>query len=102
MSSLGCGRRDEAVTISYGDWPADVFFLIWGFLPPEGRHADSATLFADLTELVDFFDGLQVVSNAPHGTKSACGFRRECVRICMSPHMCITPPGMLRLRTATL
>lgn len=36
-----------------------MFFLIWGFLPPEGRRADSATLFADLTDMVDFFDSLQ-------------------------------------------
>jgi len=47
------------VTISYGDWPADAFFLAFGFLPPPSRH-DSAVLFADLGALVDAHDLLQV------------------------------------------
>jgi len=47
------------VTISYGDWPADAFFLAFGFLPPPSRH-DSAVLFADLRALVDAHDLLQV------------------------------------------
>jgi len=43
------------VTISYGDWPNDVFLLFFGFLP-EGNQHDSVVLFDALQDLVHCYD----------------------------------------------
>lgn len=56
-------RKGEAVTISYGRWPAEVFFLLFGFVPgargtEEGERAlplpgDALLLYEDAQELAD-------------------------------------------------
>jgi hypothetical protein len=54
----------EAVTISYGRWPAEVFFLLFGFVPAAGAGADAGgaplplpgdalLLYEDADELAD-------------------------------------------------
>jgi len=41
------GRQGEEVTISYGDYPDEVFFLFFGFLPdPDPNPCNSMVLFA--------------------------------------------------------
>ena len=95
-----CRRRGEAVTISYGDWPTDVFFLVWGFLPPAGRHADTALLFADLTEMVAFFDSLQVWLLPGDEQRSHLLMADIlCVRMCYLPYTLQDPRGMLPSRS---
>lgn len=50
-----CARRSgEEVTISYGDWPNDVFLLFFGFLP-EGNQHDSVVLFHGLQDLIQCY-----------------------------------------------
>ncbi|KAL3138967.1 hypothetical protein ABBQ32_005776 [Trebouxia sp. C0010 RCD-2024] len=44
-------RENEEVTISYGDWPNDVFLLFFGFLPDNNQH-DAVVLFRTLEDLV--------------------------------------------------
>ncbi|KAL3131038.1 hypothetical protein ABBQ38_000356 [Trebouxia sp. C0009 RCD-2024] len=44
-------RESEEVTISYGDWPNDVFLLFFGFLPDNNQH-DAVVLFHTLEDLV--------------------------------------------------
>lgn len=43
------------MTISYGDWPNDVFLLFFGFLP-EGNQHDSVVLFDTLQDLAHCYD----------------------------------------------
>lgn len=43
------------MTISYGDWPNDVFLLFFGFLP-EGNQHDSVVLFDTVQDLTDCYD----------------------------------------------
>ncbi|DBA83723.1 TPA: hypothetical protein ACH3X1_006258 [Trebouxia sp. C0004] len=48
-------RNGEEVTISYGDWPNDVFLLFFGFLPEGNQHA-SVVLFDTLQDLAHCYD----------------------------------------------
>ena len=50
-------RKGEEVTISYGDWPNDVFLLFFGFLPDNNRH-DAIVLFHGLRDLVQCYQAL--------------------------------------------
>ena len=50
-------RKDEEVTISYGNWPNDVFLLFFGFLPDNNRH-DAVVLFHSLDGLVHCYQAL--------------------------------------------
>ena len=45
------------MTISYGDWPNDVFLLFFGFLP-EGNQHDSVVLFGGLQDLIQCYGSL--------------------------------------------
>ncbi len=67
------------MTISYGDWPNDVFLLFFGFLP-EGNQHDSVVLFDTLQDLAHCYDLLvqqqgqqaqqqQQLQGAQQGTK---------------------------------
>lgn len=47
-------REDEEVTISYGDWPNDVFLLFFGFVPDNNQH-DAVVLFHTLEDLVNCY-----------------------------------------------
>ena len=47
----------QEVSISYGPWPNDVFYLFFGFVPDHNPH-DSLVLFTDLQEMVEFYDTL--------------------------------------------
>ncbi|DBB02689.1 TPA: hypothetical protein ACH3X3_011645 [Trebouxia sp. C0006] len=57
LSGPGGIRNGEEVTISYGDWPNDVFLLFFGFLP-EGNQHDSVVLFDTVQDLTDCYDML--------------------------------------------
>lgn len=52
-------RAGSEVTISYGPWPNEVFYLFFGFVPKENPF-DMAVLFQDLEHLVAFHDSSQV------------------------------------------
>ena len=45
------------MTISYGNWPNDVFLLFFGFLPDNNQH-DAVVLFHSLDDLVHCFEVL--------------------------------------------
>ena len=45
------------MSISYGDWPNDVFLLFFGFLPDNNQH-NSVVLFHTLHDLVTCYHGL--------------------------------------------
>lgn len=47
------------MTISYGRWSNEVFFLFFGFLP-EDNPWDSITVFRDLPEMIAYHDDLEV------------------------------------------
>ena len=47
-------RKGEEVSISYGDWPNDVFLLFFGFLPDSNPH-DSVVLFQSLHDMIAFY-----------------------------------------------
>lgn len=53
-SERGVCREREEVTISYGNWPNDVFLLFFGFLPDNNQH-DAVVLFHTLEELVSCY-----------------------------------------------
>ena len=57
MTDLLRRREGEEVTISYGDWPNDVFLLFFGFLP-EGNQHDSLLLFLTLHHMVQCYSSL--------------------------------------------
>jgi hypothetical protein len=48
----GIGKGEE-VTISYGNWPNDVFLLFFGFIPKENSN-NSVVLFQNLEEVAEF------------------------------------------------
>ena len=50
-------RKDEEVTISYGNWPNDVFLLFFGFVPDNNQH-DAVVLFHSLEDLVNCYQAL--------------------------------------------
>lgn len=50
-------RKDQEVTISYGDWPNDVFLLFFGFVPDHNQH-DAVVLFHSLEDLVNCYQAL--------------------------------------------
>ena len=52
-------RAGEEITISYGKWSSEVFFLFFGFLPPDNPW-DSVPLFKDLSEMIAYHDKLEV------------------------------------------
>lgn len=54
---LAC-RAGEEVTISYGNWPNDVFLLFFGFIQEPNEH-DAVVLFQDLPDLVSCFSRMQ-------------------------------------------
>ena len=54
-------RAGEEVTISYGSWSSEVFFLFFGFLPPDNPW-DSVLLFRELSEMIAYHDDLEVDS----------------------------------------
>ncbi|DBA72040.1 TPA: hypothetical protein ACH3X2_010775 [Trebouxia sp. C0005] len=75
-------RNGEEVTISYGDWPNDVFLLFFGFLP-EGNQHDSVVLFDTLQDLAQCYDLLVQQQGQPmqqqqqHPQEAQRGRRRE-------------------------
>ena len=50
-------RKGEEVTISYGNWPNDVFLLFFGFVPDSNQH-DAVVLFPSLHELVSCYQAI--------------------------------------------
>ncbi|EIE20058.1 hypothetical protein COCSUDRAFT_57780 [Coccomyxa subellipsoidea C-169] len=50
-------RAGDEVTISYGPWPNDVFYLFFGFVPRDNPF-DVAVLFQDLQQMIVFYDTL--------------------------------------------
>ena len=50
-------RKGEEVTISYGNWPNDVFLLFFGFLPDNNQH-DAIVLCHGLGDLVQYYQAL--------------------------------------------
>ncbi|CAL5228629.1 g11795 [Coccomyxa viridis] len=54
-------RAGEEVTISYGSWSSEVFFLFFGFLPPDNPW-DSVLLFRELSEMIAYHDDLEGVA----------------------------------------
>mmetsp|Transcript_10299 Transcript_10299/g.29398 ORF Transcript_10299/g.29398 Transcript_10299/m.29398 type:complete len:493 (+) Transcript_10299:214-1692(+) len=51
----------EEVTISYGGWPNDLFYLLFGFVPAENPH-DSVVLFRTVADAVQFVNELSASS----------------------------------------
>lgn len=58
LSAVPC-RAGEEVTISYGNWSSEVFFLFFGFLPADNPW-DYVILFRDLSEMIAYHDELEV------------------------------------------
>lgn len=56
------------MTISYGRWSNEVFFLFFGFVPGDSPW-DSVTIFRDLPEMISFHDELQVRCSEEHGIR---------------------------------
>ena len=52
-------RKGEELTISYGAWPNEVFFLFFGFLP-EHNPFDAVVLYHDLDDLILHYVSIQV------------------------------------------
>ncbi|KAK9901334.1 hypothetical protein WJX75_007184 [Coccomyxa subellipsoidea] len=48
-------RAGDEVTISYGPWPNDVYYLFFGFVPRDNPF-DVSVLFGDLQQMVAFHD----------------------------------------------
>lgn len=46
--------QGSEVTISYGAWPAEAFFLLFGFVPQPNPH-DAVVLFSTLQDLLDHY-----------------------------------------------
>ena len=67
--SCGC-RPGEAVTISYGPWPNDVFYLFFGFVPDDNPH-DTIVMFHDLQEMVELYDDLVAQRLSPPASASS-------------------------------
>ena len=59
-----CSRAGDEVTISYGPWPNDVFYLLFGFVP-RNNPFDVAVLFWNLQEMVAFHDAAKMVRLDP-------------------------------------
>ena len=57
------------MTISYGRWSSEVFFLFFGFVVGDNPW-DSVTVFRDLPEMIAYHDELEV-------------------RLCAGVHMCV-------------
>jgi len=55
----------EEVTISYGAWPNDLFFLLFGFVPDNNPH-DAVVLFDGAEEALRFLNDTAEQSGAPH------------------------------------
>ena len=51
-------RAGKEVTISYGNWPNDLFYLLFGFVPEENPY-DSVVLFRNLEDAATFIARLQ-------------------------------------------
>lgn len=51
-------RAGEEVTISYGGWPNEVFYLFWGFVPKDNPF-DRAVLYSNLQQMIDHLESLQ-------------------------------------------
>jgi hypothetical protein len=49
-------RAGEEVTISYGAWPNDIFFIFFGFVPERNPH-DSVVLFDGLADVAAVHEG---------------------------------------------
>ena len=76
-------RAGEEVTISYGRWSSEVFFLFFGFLPPDNPW-DSVALFADLSEMIAYHDELEV------GQPCACiSVRETSCKYCQDRQLCM-------------
>jgi hypothetical protein len=56
---LEYGRAGQEVTISYGHWSNEVFFLFFGFVLGDNPW-DSVTVFRDLPEMIAYHDDLEV------------------------------------------
>jgi hypothetical protein len=54
-------RAGEEITITYGGWPSEVFYLFFGFVP-DINPFDRVVLYADLHHMIEHFDSLQVRS----------------------------------------
>ena len=58
MRAVSC-RAGEEVTISYGRWSNEVFFMFFGFVP-EDNPWDSVAIFRDLSEMIAYHDRIEV------------------------------------------
>lgn len=59
-------RSGEEVCISYGPWPNDVFFMLFGFVPADNPH-DSVVLWPSMPELVQYMMDAHGVHGEPRG-----------------------------------
>ncbi|GMH36051.1 hypothetical protein BSKO_03919 [Bryopsis sp. KO-2023] len=57
-------KRGDEITISYGSWPNDVLFLLFGFVVPDNPN-DVAVIFMDEFDLLDFLEEL-VIEESSH------------------------------------
>ena len=63
-------EQGEEVTISYGPWPNDPFFLYFGFVP-EGNPNDAVVLFDELGDVAACAARLDMMSIAEAGERAA-------------------------------
>ena len=63
-------EQGEEVTISYGPWPNDPFFLYFGFVP-EGNPNDAVVLFDDVDDVAMCAARLDMMSIAEAGERAA-------------------------------
>ncbi len=58
LRAVSC-RAGEEVTISYGCWSNEVFFMFFGFVPQDNPW-DSVGIFRDLSEMIAYHDRIEV------------------------------------------
>lgn len=58
-------RAGQEVTISYGNWPNDLFFLLFGFVP-EPNPNDSVVMFSTASHAAKFVNDLAKGRGDPH------------------------------------
>uniref|UniRef100_A0A7S0IFG5 SET domain-containing protein n=1 Tax=Micromonas pusilla TaxID=38833 RepID=A0A7S0IFG5_MICPS len=63
-------EQGEEVTISYGPWPNDPFYLYFGFVP-EGNPNDAVVLFDDVDDIAMCAARLDMMSIAEAGERAA-------------------------------
>ena len=63
-------EQGQEITISYGSWPNDPFFLYFGFVPG-GNPNDAATLFKDEEDVAIFFEQMGLGEGIGSGNRSS-------------------------------